>query len=149
MCFMRRWTAFNRRLQWKQWWALQRYEQNANGISVGGSNEESVTSESTGHLCSWSSTLDCGLATNKVAESLEATGYEVFNKRFPTDHRAYYFDLNTEQLFGTQHQPLASPSLRMMQSSSTKQVTQNLQEKSFTIKRIQQRQSTRVTREQT
>jgi exonuclease III len=73
--------------------------------------------------------LDYGLATKKVAESLEAAGYEAFNERFPTDHRAYYFDLNTEQLFGTQHQPLASPSLRMMQSTNTKQVTQYLREK--------------------
>ena len=73
--------------------------------------------------------LDYGLATTRVAEALVSAGYEPFNERFPTDHRAYYFDLDTEKLFGSVTQSLASPSLRMMHSSNTKQVTQYLREK--------------------
>ena len=72
---------------------------------------------------------DYGLATTRVAEALVSAGYEPFNERFPTDHRAYYFDLDTEKLFGSVTQSLASPSLRMMHSSNTKQVTQYLREK--------------------
>jgi hypothetical protein len=73
--------------------------------------------------------LDYGLATKRVAEALVAAGYEPFNERFPTDHRAYYFDLETEKLFGSQTQVLASAPLRMMHATNAKQVTHYLREK--------------------
>ncbi|KAI2499828.1 hypothetical protein MHU86_14645 [Fragilaria crotonensis] len=74
--------------------------------------------------------LDYGLATKRVADALvAAAGYESFNERFPTDHRAYFFDLDTDKLFGSQTQPLATPPLRMMHSTNVKQVTQYLREK--------------------
>jgi exonuclease III len=73
--------------------------------------------------------LDYGLATKRVADSLVAAGYEAFNERFPTDHRAYYFDLNTEKLFGAPTQQLSPPGLRLMQSTNIKQVTQYIREK--------------------
>jgi hypothetical protein len=50
------------------------------------------------------------------------------NERFPTDHTAYYFDFNSAKLFGNPTQTLASPAARLLQSNSTKQVTQNLRE---------------------
>jgi hypothetical protein len=58
--------------------------------------------------------LDYGLATKRVADSLVVAGYEAFNERFPTDHRAYYFDLNTEKLFGAPTQQLSPPGLQLM-----------------------------------
>ena len=73
--------------------------------------------------------LDYGLATRRVADALVTAGYESFNERFPTDHRAYYFDLDTEKLFGAHTQALAIPSLRLMHSTNVKQVTQYIQEK--------------------
>ena len=73
--------------------------------------------------------LDYGLATKRVADALVAAGYEPFNERFPTDHRAYYFDLETEKLFGLQTQVLANAPLRMMHATNAKQVTYYLKEK--------------------
>ncbi|KAI2489539.1 hypothetical protein MHU86_25041 [Fragilaria crotonensis] len=68
--------------------------------------------------------LDYGLATHHVASALIRCGYEAFNERFATDHRAYYFDLDTEALFGNKTQHLASPSLRVLKSNNIEQVTQ-------------------------
>jgi exonuclease III len=45
--------------------------------------------------------LDYGLATNHVAQALRSCGYEAFNERFPTDHRAYFFDFDTDVLLVT------------------------------------------------
>jgi hypothetical protein len=73
--------------------------------------------------------LDYGLATQQIAESLIAGGYEAFNTRYPTDHRAYYFDFDTNKLFGSETQPLASPSLRMLHASNMTQVTKYIREK--------------------
>jgi exonuclease III len=53
--------------------------------------------------------LDYGFATQRVADALESAGYEAFNERFPTDHRAYYFDFNVDQLFRNAHARLAPP----------------------------------------
>lgn len=73
--------------------------------------------------------LDYGLATRRVADALVAVGYESFYERYPTDHPPYYFDLNTQLLFGSHTQALATPSLRMTQSTNVKQVTKYLREK--------------------
>ncbi len=74
---------------------------------------------SRGHKC-----LDYGLATHRVANALLRCGYEAFNERFATDHRAYYFDLDTAALFGNATQQLASPSMRVLKSNNIEQVTQ-------------------------
>jgi exonuclease III len=66
--------------------------------------------------------LDYGLATHHVASALIRCGYEAFNERFATDHRAYYFDLDTEALFGNKTQHLASHSLRVLKSNNIEQV---------------------------
>jgi hypothetical protein len=55
--------------------------------------------------------LDDGLATHRVASALRSCGYEAFNERFPTDHRAYYFDFDTDALFGNKIQTLAPSTL--------------------------------------
>ena len=65
----------------------------------------------------------------RVTDVCLAAGYEAFNQRFPTDYRAYFIDLDTEKLFRSQMQSLASPSLRLLHSSNAKQVTQYLREK--------------------
>jgi len=74
---------------------------------------------STGRKC-----LDYGMATRKAADSLLSCGYEAFNERFSTDHRAYFFDFDTERLFGNDTQVLSSPSLRILKSNNIEQVTQ-------------------------
>ena len=55
--------------------------------------------------------LDYGLATQRVANALLLCGNKAFNQRFATDHRAYYFDLDNEVLFGNVIQKLAPDSL--------------------------------------
>ncbi|KAI2499112.1 hypothetical protein MHU86_15382 [Fragilaria crotonensis] len=73
--------------------------------------------------------LDYGFATFHAAIALKYAGYEAFNERFPTDHRAYFFDFDTDKLFGNSTQALAPPSLRILQSNNVKQVTQYIREK--------------------
>ena len=75
------------------------------------------------------SRLDYGLVTRQVAEVLVAGGYESFGERHPTDHGAYFFDLDTTALFGSDTQSLASPTLRMLHSNNVVQVTAYIQEK--------------------
>ena len=67
--------------------------------------------------------IDYGFGTPRVANALEACGYEAFNARFATDHRSYFFDFNTAQLFGTSTPTLATPALRTLQSKNVKQIT--------------------------
>jgi hypothetical protein len=73
--------------------------------------------------------LDFGLATRRVAGALRFAGYEAFNERFSTDHRAYFFDFDTAKLFGNATTTLAPPALRMLRSNNVRQVTQYLKEK--------------------
>jgi len=68
--------------------------------------------------------LDYGLASPKVAIALRRCGYESFNEQFATDHRAYYFDFETDVLFGKVTQQLAPHSLRVLKSNNLEQVTQ-------------------------
>ena len=41
--------------------------------------------------------LDYGFATRRIAHSLARCGYEAFNKRYATDHSAYYFNFGTAE----------------------------------------------------
>ena len=68
--------------------------------------------------------LDYGLATYRVADALLRCGYESFNERFATDHRAYFFDLDNGILFGNMTQKLAPHNLRALKSNNIEQVTQ-------------------------
>ena len=74
------------------------------------------------------SRLDYGLATQHIANTMTRCGYEAFNARFSTDHRAYYFDFHTDQLFGSATQVLASPQARMLKSNNVEQVTKYIKE---------------------
>jgi exonuclease III len=50
--------------------------------------------------------LDYALGTHRVAASVLSGGYESFNYRFHTDHRAYFLDFDTRRLFGSSTQQL-------------------------------------------
>ena len=56
--------------------------------------------------------LDYGLATSRrFSDALLPCGYEAFNDKFTTDHRSYseyYFDFDTDPLFGNAAQVLSS-----------------------------------------
>ena len=74
--------------------------------------------------------LDYALATPIVADAIARCGYEAFNSRHSSDHRAMYIDLNMlGSLFGTQFQPLAKHQPRMLQSHNVGQVTDYIRTK--------------------
>ncbi|KAI2489362.1 hypothetical protein MHU86_25235 [Fragilaria crotonensis] len=68
--------------------------------------------------------LDYALATAHVAVSLSQAGYEPFNLKFPSDHRAYFLDFDTVRLFGTDTQQLGVHSERILRSNNVAQTTQ-------------------------
>ena len=67
--------------------------------------------------------LDYALGTSHVAQALLRAGYEPFNIRFHSDHRAYYLDFDTKLLFGTDTQALGAKEPRLLQSTNVKQNT--------------------------
>ena len=73
--------------------------------------------------------LDYALATTHVAESLQSAGYEPFNSKFPSDHRAFFLDFNTTALFGTETQQLGKYADRILRSSNVAQTTQYIKAK--------------------
>ena len=73
--------------------------------------------------------LDYSLATGHVARSLLKAGYEPFNARFHTNHRASFLDFDTALLFGTSTQQLGSHVPRILKSNNTSQVTQYIKAK--------------------
>jgi hypothetical protein len=77
-----------------------------------------------GHRC-----LDYALATPHVVNSVFKGGYEAFNARYPTDHRSYYVDLSTNDLFGINIQPLGKYELRILRSNNPNQVTAYIEAK--------------------
>jgi hypothetical protein len=73
--------------------------------------------------------IDYGFATPHVLRALRRCGYEQFSARFTTDHRAYFFDFDTTELFGTLTPTLASPANRILKSNNLRQVTSYIKEK--------------------
>ena len=67
--------------------------------------------------------LDYAFATPNIIHSVVKARYEAFNAKYSTDHRAYYVDFKTDQLFGIQIQPLAKFEPRVLKSNNLKQVT--------------------------
>lgn len=67
--------------------------------------------------------LDYALGTTHVAAALLKSGYEAFNTRFHSDHRAYYLDFDTKKLFGSDTQPLGHHQPRVLKSNNVKQNT--------------------------
>ncbi len=62
--------------------------------------------------------IDYGLASPKFADSLLRCGYDAFNERYSTDHRSYYFDFDTDRLFGNETHHLCSPPQRILKSNN-------------------------------
>ena len=73
--------------------------------------------------------LDYALATHHVANALRHAGYEPFNSRFHTDHRASFLDFDASVLLGTQTPHLGSSASRILRTSNISQVTQYIKTK--------------------
>jgi exonuclease III len=73
--------------------------------------------------------LDYALATDHIVKALSHAGYEPFNSKFPSDHRAYFFDFDTQQLFGTDTQNLGKHADRILRSNNVTQATQYIKAK--------------------
>ncbi len=59
--------------------------------------------------------LDFGLAMRTAgATALKFAGYEALNEWCPTNHRAYFFDFDTDKLFGNAAQVLAPPPMQIL-----------------------------------
>jgi hypothetical protein len=61
--------------------------------------------------------LDHALTSKSVCDSLHRAGYKPFNARLPSDHRGYFFDLQTDILFGNHTQEFATPLRRSLMLS--------------------------------
>ena len=73
--------------------------------------------------------LDYALASMSIREALVSAGYEAFDSRIPSDHRGYFFDFNTNKLFGSETQELETRTRRTLQTSNAKQVTEYIRQK--------------------
>lgn len=71
--------------------------------------------------------LDFVLGSHDIAIAIINCGYESFNFRYHTDHRAYFVDINTNILFGSNIQPLAKFSDRILHSNNIRQTTKYIQ----------------------
>jgi exonuclease III len=71
--------------------------------------------------------LDYALGTINVANAVIACGYEQFNLRFHTDHRALFLDFDTRKLFGASTQHLENYPTRILHSNNIRQVTKYMQ----------------------
>jgi hypothetical protein len=73
--------------------------------------------------------LDYALASPTICKALRASGYEEFNSRISSDHRGYYFDFDTQQLFGSDTQQLVSHTKRKFSTANVNQVTAYIRRK--------------------
>jgi hypothetical protein len=73
--------------------------------------------------------LDFALGSGRVVQAVLSCGYEAFNYRFHSNHRAYYIDFDTKVLFGSVTQHLVHHTARILHSNNVKQVTQYIREK--------------------
>ena len=64
-----------------------------------------------------------------MASAVRKAGYEPFNARYTTDHRAYFVDLSVTELFGTLIQPMAKMEPRILKSNNLRQVTEYIRKK--------------------
>jgi hypothetical protein len=68
--------------------------------------------------------LDYVFISANLTPSVRMCGYEPFQIRHPSDHRAYFVDFNIRQLFGSDISPLSKYEPRMLQSTNVRQVTE-------------------------
>jgi exonuclease III len=73
--------------------------------------------------------IDYVLASPDILPAIVSAGYEPFNEKFHTDHRAYFIDFDTTLLFGSTTQHLSSLEPRIMSSTNITQVTQYIRKK--------------------
>lgn len=73
--------------------------------------------------------LDYALANPLASDALISAGYEEFNAHFISDHRGYFFDFDTDMLFGSGTQQLATREKRGLLSNNVHQVTEYIREK--------------------
>ena len=73
--------------------------------------------------------LDYALASKTVCEALVRAGYESFDARLPSDHRGYFFDLQTDILFENPTQELATQLHHSLCASNVRQETKYINEK--------------------
>ena len=73
-----------------------------------------------------SRTIDFALAPPELANKVTNFTYEPFMYRLKGDHRAYYFDIDEDVLFGNQQEPVYDPTGRSFASKDPKAVTKYL-----------------------
>lgn len=71
--------------------------------------------------------IDYALGSERVALAICFCGYEPFQHRLFSDHRAFFLDVDTEMLFGNETQKLPPMAFRDIQSKCPKQVTTYLE----------------------
>jgi exonuclease III len=62
--------------------------------------------------------IDYALISPALLECIQAAGYDPFGYRIPSDHRGFYIDFNTEQIFSQDLSPLATQDKRDFVSTS-------------------------------
>lgn len=78
--------------------------------------------------------LDYALATPLAASTIVFGGYEPFNHRLPSDHRAFFLDFNESALFGSQSPSLPPIHKRDLHARNPKEVTKYLEHKHHMMK---------------
>jgi exonuclease III len=73
--------------------------------------------------------LDYALATPRTAKTITYGGYEPFNHRFVSDHRAFFLDFDEAALFGSESPSLPPLHKRDLHAKSPKEVTKYLEAK--------------------
>jgi exonuclease III len=73
--------------------------------------------------------LDYALATPRAARTLNAGGYEPFNHRLASDHRAFFLDFDEAALFGSQSPPLPPIHKRDIHAKNPQEVTKYIEAK--------------------
>jgi hypothetical protein len=67
--------------------------------------------------------IDYILTTRHVSQCVDRCGYEPFNHRIFSDHRAYFVDFDTKKLFGGAVNNIPPPAFRDVKSKHQKSVT--------------------------
>jgi len=71
--------------------------------------------------------IDFAFASKEAASCIKACGYEPFNFRMFSDHRAFFLDFDSIRLFGSETSQMAPANRRDVQSKSPPQVTTYLE----------------------
>jgi hypothetical protein len=64
-----------------------------------------------------------------VCTALLKSGYDAFDARLHSDHQGYFFDFQTDLLFGNPTQDLVTPQQRMLFATNVQQITNYINEK--------------------